>query len=385
MTRVLFITRVIHGYRVPFHQRVRTLLEDRGISYEIVHGGAEEEHLLKQDVASLPWAREVKTHHLRMGSRCVLWQPLTAAARDCDLVIVGQENKYLLNYVLQLGRNSIFPKVALWGHGRNFQARDPDSLAERWKRFWATRCDWWFAYTDDTRKHLLKLGFPAERITVFNNAIDTGALRDMAAGISESDIAAAREKYGIGPGPIGIFVGGLYPDKRLEFLVEAAERVREAVPDFKLVVVGGGTDRARIERWLSARPWLTVTGPLFGKDKATLMRAAELFLMPGLVGLAVLDAAATSLPVVTTAYPYHSPEIAYLKDGTNGVMVADWEDPLAYAAAVTDLLGNADLRLRMAQSALATSFEHSIEAMADRFAAGVVSALGEKALCRNDA
>jgi L-malate glycosyltransferase len=38
-------------------------------------------------------------------------------------------------------------------------------------------------------------------------------------------------------------------------------------------------------------------------------------LMPGLVGLAVLDAFADGIPRVTTVIEYHSPEIEYLVPG----------------------------------------------------------------------
>ena len=54
------------------------------------------------------------------------------------------------------------------------------------------------------------------------------------------------------------------------------------------------------------------------------MRMSKLFLMPGLLGLAVLDAEVMGLPVVTTRYPWHSPEIAYLRDGETGVIVDAW-------------------------------------------------------------
>jgi hypothetical protein len=40
---------------------------------------------------------------------------------------------------------------------------------------------------------------------------------------------------------------------------------------------------------------------------------SKLVLMPGLVGLAVLDASALEVPLVTTAVPYHTPELTTLK------------------------------------------------------------------------
>jgi glycosyltransferase involved in cell wall biosynthesis len=106
------------------------------------------------------------------------------------------------------------------------------------------------------------------------------------------------------------------------------------------------------------------------------VRLAKAFLMPGLVGLAVLDAFAYGTPMVTTDLPYHSPEIDYLEDGVNGVMVRDSEDPLAYARAVARVLTDDAYRAQLQAGGQAAMATYTIENMASRFAAGVVTALG---------
>jgi glycosyltransferase involved in cell wall biosynthesis len=118
-----------------------------------------------------------------------------------------------------------------------------------------------------------------------------------------------------------------------------------------------------------------VLGPRFGAEKVELMRLGKLFLMPGLLGLAILDAAAAGLPTITTAYPWHSPEIAYLDDGVSGLMVRDWQDPRSYADAVTALLLDRPRLNAMAAAACAMVDYYSVEAMAERFAKGVLAAL----------
>ncbi len=373
MSNVLFITRTVQIYREQFHELVRARLERSGITYDVAQGQALNLLSARNDTVTLPWAKVFRNHFFGPGN--LLWQPLLAEARKADLVIVGQENKLLLNYLLQIGRGSVFSKLALWGHGRNFQARNPDSVAERWKRLWAPRADWWFAYTDETRRHLLTLGFPNDRITVFNNAVDTGALRATADSISDAEAAAFAVDLGAGGSNIAIFVGGLYPDKRLEFLIAAADCVRAHVPDFTLLVVGGGEEGKLLDELAATRPWVIVTGPRFGREKVLLMRSAKLFLMPGLLGLAVLDALMLGLPVVTTRFPYHSPEIAYLRDGETGLIVEAWQNEADYADAVVALLNDAPRREAMARQARTDAASYTIEAMSERFADGVVAAL----------
>lgn len=375
LREVAFVTRILTHYRVPFHERVRDLLEARGIRYRLLHGQPGEAEAAKGDLASLPWAETFPNLPL-LGRERLVWQPIGKRTSKSGLVIIGQENRLLANYWLQMTRGPR-RRIALFGHGRNFQSRNPGGPAERWKRFWATKCDWWFAYTDATRRHIESLGFPPERITVFQNAIDTTALRRQAESLSAQDVAAAVAALGMKGTNVGIFVGGLYPDKRLEFLVEAAERVRARIPDFELLVVGGGPDLPKLRALALARSWICVAGPRFGREKAALMRAAKLFLMPGLAGLAVLDAGAMGLPVVTTAFPWHSPEIAYLEHGRNGVIVQDWKNPDAYADAIVDLMLSNSLRKKISVAGRAIIQDINVEKMAQRFVNGIHLALQE--------
>ena len=85
----------------------------------------------------------------------------------------------------------------------------------------------------------------------------------------------------------------------------------------------------------------TYRGPVFGDETAAdLLRQSTLLLMPGLVGLAVVDSFATGCPLVTVDLPFHSPEIEYLENGVNGVCLPAGTTPTAYAEAVVELLGD---------------------------------------------
>src|SRR5439155_20640401 len=84
--------------------------------------------------------------------------------------------------------------------------------------------------------------------------------------------------------------------------------------------------------------WIKYIGPKFDQEKVPYFMLSKLFLMPGVVGLAVLDAFALAVPLVTTAVPGHGPEIDYLDDGTNGILVHQVQSLVAYARTVADLL-----------------------------------------------
>lgn len=372
--KVVQITRVLTHYRIPFHELVRENLAKSGVTYELVYGQPSETEATRGGFADLAWGKRVNNTYLGLRGRNVVYQPVYREGFDSDLVILGQENSLLINYPLQLLRPG-HGMLALWGHGKNYQAREGGGLAERWKQIWATNCDWWFAYTDQAGNTVGDLGFPRDRITVFNNAVDTGNVRSRVRAMTPERVAALKAEHQIQGDNVGIFVGGLYSDKRLDFLVEAADAVRRAIPDFHLVIVGDGPDRDLVEALTRDRSWIHFLGARFGDEKTDLMGMSNLFLMPGLVGLGILDSAAVGLPVVTTDYPYHSPEIAYLKSGENGLIVSPWQDVGRYAAAIVGVLKNRREMASLSAGASAAAERYTIEKMAALFSSGVLGAL----------
>ena len=361
--------RLLH-YRVDFFNLLRELCLARNINCHLVHGQATATEKTKHDEGTLEWADKTSNAFVYVGGRDILWQPLPDSVRDADMYVLMQENRILSNYPLLLKGKFGSPKVAYWGHGINFQSRVLDGLRERWKRLLVKQVDWWFAYTDLTAEIVRHTGFPAERITSLNNAIDTSAFRKTVESITREDLAKIRRGLGLNDhSRVGIFCGSLYPDKRLDLLVEAAAIVRNKVTDFHMVVIGSGPDKEFIDRAAKKYPWLHPVGVKFGREKATYFKLAEVMVNPGLLGLHILDAFSIGLPVVSTLNARHSPEIAYLQNGVNGVLTGDTGPE--HADAVIRLLTDAAWWRSLSANALASSQKYTVENMADRFADGL--------------
>jgi len=371
--QVAYVYPFAFHYRNDFHERVRAILAERTVDYHFIYCPDPRLDFPRGDLSAPTWATPVGCTSLKIGGTRLRYQHALRLALSKDLVIIQQENSLLLNYAVQVLAHARGAKVAFFGHGRNFQARRSDSAAEAFKRFWSKKADWWFAYTHRSAEIVAKLGFPADRITVFNNAIDTSDIRKQVQALDPNTQTALRQSLCAGSENIGVFVGGLYPEKRLCFLLEAAKLVRAKLPDFHLLIIGGGQDAALVKAAAQELSWVRYVGPKFGAEKTSLVSLAKVFLMPGLVGLAVLDSFAYGTPMVTTDFPYHSPEIDYLKDGQNGLIVEN--DPVAYAGAVIRVLRDAKLRGALQTGAADSLRLYTIEAMAHRFADGVLKAL----------
>jgi glycosyltransferase involved in cell wall biosynthesis len=187
-----------------------------------------------------------------------------------------------------------------------------------------------------------------------------------------------RNELGLNSENVAVYTGGLYPNKRIDFLLDAAILIRKTIPDFELIVIGDGPDRDRVSVAASRHPWIHDIGPKNDQAKVPYWALAKLLLMPGLVGLVVVDSFALGVPLVTTDFPYHSPEIDYLENDINGLLVPCGPSAGHYATAVADLLLDPTRLERLRAGALSSSAEHTIEKMAGNFAMGVIQALDSK-------
>ncbi|MBK1827821.1 glycosyltransferase family 4 protein [Haloferula rosea] len=369
MADVVIIQEHLPHYRVAFFEGLRASLLDRGLSLALVYGRKSDSRMI---TTPLPWATGVDIR--RFGP--FAWHALAGACAGSRLIIVPQEIKYLRCHLLWLtSRFARRPVFAYWGHGRNFQAENPNSVSERIKALLSRRVDWWFAYNDLSAEVVGALGFDPGRITVVGNTVDTATIKSVRAEVSEADLVTARAKLGIGDGPVALYAGALYDRKRIPFLLAAAKQIKEAIPDFHLLVMGDGPQADMIKQASVSHPWIHHLGPLRDREKAVYWELSELLLMPGLVGLVVVDTFLFGVPMVTTDYPNHSPEIDYLKSGVNGLKVDCGEDSGTYARAVIDLLSRPEKVEKLSAAALESAEQHHLSGMIRRFADGIMEAL----------
>ena len=366
---VVIVQRRLTHYRVPLFEAMRQALRERGIRLRVLHGTANSVEAAKDDSGHLDWAESVPTRYL-LGNR-ICWQNFGPLTRDSDLVIVTQENKLLSNHWRLVAPRHY--RLAFWGHGANLQSRNPKSLRERFKRWTTTRVDWWFAYTDMSADLVAATGFQRSRITVVNNAVDTTQMRRWMQEIGHEETRTLRRGLGIEESPIGVFVGSLYVDKRLDFLFAAAEAVRREIPNFHLLLIGEGPEREKVRAWCQAHSWVHWVGARFRRDKMAYLSVAQVMLNPGSVGLGVLDSFVCGVPMVTADCGGHGPEIAYLHNGVNGIMTTNDLD--SYSAAAVALLNNQEERARLSMECHTGAETYTLENMVQRFTEGIAHCL----------
>jgi len=373
--RVAIVVRAVPHYRRRFYNLLRERLNSRKVELVLIYGQVGRVRSSKRDTIDISWGRRIRNRVFTIGGTELYWQPCLRHLQGVDLVIATQEAKLLVNYLLVLQNALGVRKLALWGHGRSYQPGRANPLGGALKKLTARYVHWWFAYTQDSAMEVEAAGFPAERITVVQNAIDTRQLIASRDAVRPEDLGRLRQELGVSSANVGIFVGGMYAEKRLVFLLEACRRIRQNIPDFEMIFIGAGPEEGIIRRAAEEATWIHKVDPVFEEAKVPYFMLSKVLLMPGLVGLVVLDALAMEVPLVTTAVPYHSPEIEYARDGENAVIVGQADSVEAYASSVSRLLRDSAALESLREGCRRTRQAYTIENMVDRFAEGVIRSL----------
>jgi glycosyltransferase involved in cell wall biosynthesis len=216
-------------------------------------------------------------------------------------------------------------------------------------------------------------GLPPERLVSIPNGVDLGAWR-------RQETPAALPWVSV-PGQepeVVLFVGRLARQKRVDVLLEAAARLADRRPQFRLALAGAGPLRTELlsqARSLGLRDRVAFLG--VREDVLALHRASRVFVLPsegeGMPN-ALLEALAAGTPSVATEVPgtlevaRHEREALLVPPG----------DPVALASALERLLADEALRTRLRSAGWERVAErYDVDRAAERYAATLADAASE--------
>ena len=373
MKKVVLLQRILPHYRVPLVRALRDHLSTAGIDLVLAYGQERKDSVPQTVRIEEPWAHYIANYYATLHGVTFVVQSVGSVLRQADLIVVEHANQLLVNHWLLVAQELTHRKVAFFGHAKNFQARAPTGLRERLRGITLRYADWWFAYTEASKKLVVAAGFPEARVTVVNNSIDTRLLAQALLRVNEAQLALLRSRLGLLGTNVGVFCGGMYPAKRLDFLLQACLRIRALVPDFEMILVGEGPSKDLAVAAADEFKWIHYVGAKTGNDLAAIYRLGKVLLMPGVVGLVLIDSFVGMLPLFTTNSSSHGPEIEYLQSGVNGVIVG--QDVDAYSHTVVEHLVNDEKRHRLIKGCEASAREFSLDMMVARFATGIQQCL----------
>lgn len=170
-----------------------------------------------------------------------------------------------------------------------------------------------------------------------------------------------RERLGIGPEDVVIgHVSRIAPEKNVEYLARALERVALARPRARMLIVGDGPLREDLEAQL---PAANFAGYRTGEDLADHYASADLFAFASRTetfGNVVMEAMASGLPVVVLNAGGPG---EFVRPGETGLLIDPDAPPERFAEALVEMLDHTDRRQRMAEAARAYSTSQTWDAI----------------------
>ncbi len=318
--KILFVQRVLPRYREPLFENLRNLCKQGGHELLLVVSMPNDSFKTRQDSTYTSLAQYVSVYQTPTWLGGLEWQRLGwRQVISSDVVILPDSFRVLSNLFALLLRKMLNKPVLLWGHGQNFQVSQQLFIVKSIKQLFFRLADQNLVYTSICVPRLVFSGVDRFRIKVIENAVDSSPSIGLYP--QHFEVMNFRERNGLGDDPCVVFLGSWYRQKRPEFILEIGSLIVEMLPSAKILVIGGGD---ALDVLKSANlPWLKLLGPLHGRDKYVALVASRCLAVTGVAGLNLLDAMVVGLPPVVPDRTDHSPEIDYVKNNLNGLIVAD--------------------------------------------------------------
>lgn len=275
-----------------------------------------------------------------------------------DILISWVDLKHMFLFPMYfIAKGLLGRKMIYWGQGCDLL--DPNSrtknLAYAVEQF---LCDAIILYAAHLKQYVVPRFH--QKIFIANNTLCIDY-----PGLLPEDKKSVLQDFGIHTKKNIICIGRLQGRKRLEQLFKAFALMNR--PEIGLIIVGpdseGILDKVESDN-------IFKLGPIYGNKKFDLLSVADVYCLPGAVGLSIIDAFYCGLPFVTEDGD-ESAEIEYLKDGINGFAVPRG-DVNELANKLSLLLDDDQLRL---QYSTAARQEYEQNAHIDRLCEGFRDAL----------
>jgi len=283
-------------YRVPVYNYLSAYLEKRDYSLIVTSERTQKgnTHRIEFD------QREVSQNFLKLTSLVLELDP--------DIIIYWVNLKYLFLFPMLVFTKLLRKKIVYWGHGTDLSGKGAMELKNLAYSLEFLICDSLILYAEHLKLNIKDCFYP--KTFIANNTLNFNNYQ-----CQRSSRQACLAKYNIATKKNIICMGRMQKRKRLDHLFKAFKLLDRT--DVGLIFVG--PDNEGVLENMSG-PNIYKIKPIYGDERLDMLSAADIFCLPGAIGLSIVDAFYCGLPIVTEAGDA-SPEIMYLKNGINGFIV----------------------------------------------------------------
>ncbi len=346
-TRVL----LLHGghiphYRVPVYNHLSRYLRERSFELTVTSERIQPGNRTPVEFEFVPMPLAVAS------ITRLVWRG------NFDVVIMFVDMRHLYLFPVYLFVIGILRrKMVWWGQGRDLA--HPNAVLKNIAYGTEhTLCDSIILYAEHLKKYIAPRFH--HKVFIANNTLAL-SYPGLPAGSKESVLRS----FNIHTRKNIICMGRFQRRRRIDQLFAAMQLMNR--PDVGLILVGPDLEGV-LEN--VAGPNIYKLGPIYDDQRFDLLSAADVYCLPGAVGLSIVDAFHCGLPFVTEEGD-ESAEIGYLKHGENGFEVPRGSVK-ELAKSLLILLDDEELRARFSAAARR---EAAVNASIDRLCEGFAQAL----------
>ena len=298
MKKIIGIYQVMLPYRVGTYERISRL---SGYEFELLHGKTSQGTKKKNYEGTVSFNHSViwcfyipfKTNNSSSTLQIAPFLFFSLIRKSPDIIFCeGVSN--IFNASIAFIYAKLFRKKIIWwslGSLYNRTYKGVRLYLQYWIDFVERRVDAIFTYSTQGENYFLSKSISKNKIFKGINVIDTDKRLNE---ISHLRYLEKRSGFNI------VFVGAIIKEKKIEILLEAADRLSFLYKDVYLHIIGDGDYVSEVKKYASQKKYLNVEfyGNIYEKLSSFLLQF-HVLVLPGLGGLAIADGMIQSLPVIS--------------------------------------------------------------------------------------
>lgn len=212
-----------------------------------------------------------------------------------------------------------------------------------------------FTVSESTKKELVEIGQPENKIDFLYNAIDHELFKSIKVSKSET--------------PLVVYVGRIKRYKNIKNIIESINILKDDIPNLKLVIAGTGDNLTQLKRFTEQnklQKWVEFRGYVSETEKAELLGTAWLFVTTPFKegwGITVIEANAMGTPAIGSDVPGLRDSI---KNNETGILVSP-NDPVKLAEEIRSLITNKQRLQNLSDAAKTWSHKFDWDSTANHF------------------
>lgn len=259
---------------------------------------------------------------IKIRGHTFIWQrglfQLIKQKKPDVVVLTGVDPHLTNNLVLALLKKFYRIKIIWWGHATVYKQ---GKWGQKFRKFFFGLGDGIMTYNCESSSSLRLIVDEKIPIVTIKNCINFDEY-----GFNQQSIPGQRHEskhFTI------LFSGRLTSEKRVDILIKAIEIISKKNIEIRCVIIGDGSEyqnAVNLAKSLGVDRLIELVGAKYKTDTIPYFMQADIFVLPGKVGLSIIHGLSYGLPVITSdKTEIHSPEFEIISKDKNGDLFSGFD------------------------------------------------------------